>query len=98
MEANETTPSPSIPNPETFLDSIVSFPDGSTYERLRPITDYRRDPGEARILFICKRKCIHDSRSGIATSEDDRELIMKIKVQYVTLLQVATSPPLTWWK
>lgn len=72
---------PSIPNPEMFLDRIVSFPNGSTYERLRPITDYRRDPGEARILFTCRQQSDHGSGSSMTNADDDRELIMKVKIQ-----------------
>jgi hypothetical protein len=41
-------------DPEDFLDKLVEFPDGNSFERTRPITDYRRDPGEARILYTCR--------------------------------------------
>lgn len=66
--------------PDAFLDQVVEFPDGTQFERIHPITDYRRDPGEARILYICKRA---QANPGSATGDTGREFVMKIKVQYV---------------
>lgn len=35
-----------------LLDKTISFPEiGSTFERIRPITDFRKDDAEAR---VCK--------------------------------------------
>jgi hypothetical protein len=64
-------------NPEDFLEDIVEFPDGSRFERLPAITDFRKDPGEARILYLCKRIDPNDVDSGQA-----EEYVMKIKAQW----------------
>jgi len=60
-----------------FLDKIVHFPDGASYNLLRPLTDYRAchdgTPLEARILYICRR----------SDSDGDEEYVVKVKVQYV---------------
>ena len=66
-------------NPEDSLEQQVEFPDGSVFERLRPITDLRKDPGEGRILYICKR--IKGPGSSVESDQDD-ELVMKIKAQW----------------
>ncbi|KAK3704321.1 hypothetical protein LTR37_013874 [Vermiconidia calcicola] len=62
---------------EDFLDSVVEFPDGNRFKRLHAITDLRKDPGEARILYFCKRTDINDS-----DPRDDQEYVMKIKAQW----------------
>lgn len=37
---------------DQLLDKTISFPEiGSTFERIRPITDFRKDDAEAR---VCK--------------------------------------------
>jgi hypothetical protein len=42
-----------------FLDKTLTFPDGTSYQRLEPITDFRQchgaTPPERRILFRCRR-------------------------------------------
>ena len=77
-----------IRQPDDFLDQVVSFEDGIAYERLRPLSDYRRDPGEARILYICKRSRVIScdgtgtlSQQPVSSGEDDEEFVMKIKIQ-----------------
>ena len=62
-------------NPDDFLESIVQFPDGSRFERLEAITDFRKNPGEARILYLCRR---------IDPDSPDHEerLVMKVKAQW----------------
>ena len=78
------------PQPDNFLDQVVSFEDGTSYERLRPLSDYRRDPGEARILYICKRSTIVSCNGTDALTQQpthgdgDQEFVMKIKIQYVS--------------
>lgn len=78
-------------DPESFLDRIVEI-DGTRFERLRPITDYRRDPGEARILYLCRRAVI-DTANGYGN--DDGDLVMKVKVQYVCLVPCHAAVQLT---
>ena len=76
-----------IRQPDTFLDQVISFENGISYERLWPLSDYRRDPGEARILYICKRSRVI-SCDGTGTSSqqpsdsgEDEEFVMKVKIQ-----------------
>ncbi|KAK5174465.1 uncharacterized protein LTR77_001545 [Saxophila tyrrhenica] len=64
-------------NPEDFLESIVEFPDGSRFERLHAITDFRKDPGEARILYLCRRHDPNDAGDG-----QDEQFVMKVKAQW----------------
>ncbi|KAK5739422.1 hypothetical protein LTR17_005327 [Elasticomyces elasticus] len=64
-------------DPEAFLDRVVNI-DGKSYERLEPMTDYRRDPGEARILYLCRP----NPKDG---AKSDDLCVMKVKVQYVTV-------------
>jgi len=73
---------------ETLLENPIAFPDGSIFERIRPIIDFRRDPNEARILYLCRRlsnrSAVSDENSG------EEECIVKIKVQYVIAALRAT--------
>lgn len=75
---------PAPRQPDEFLDTVIHFDDGTSYERLQPITDYRRDPGEARILYICRKVSRGRDGAGVApqTSEGE-EFVMKVKVQSV---------------
>lgn len=86
--ADEANGAPSG-NPEDFLAEIVDFPDGSRFERLPAITDFRKDPGEARILYECRRL-------GADGSEDDgKGYIMKVKAQWPgpqNLIHAGPSP------
>ncbi|KAK3647029.1 hypothetical protein LTR56_008195 [Elasticomyces elasticus] len=59
-------------DPEGFLHRVVNI-DGKSYERLEPITDYRRDPGEARILYLC--------RPNPEDAKSNDLCVMKVKVQ-----------------
>lgn len=58
------------------MDKIVDFPDGSSFEMLEPLTNFRKNqdgtPAEGRILFTCKQT------TGPQT---DTELVAKVKVQ-----------------
>jgi len=72
---------------ETLLENPLVI-DGSHFELIRPITDFRRDPNEARILYICRK--VSNAATCDAThreegSQDD-EYVVKIKVQYVICL------------
>jgi hypothetical protein len=64
-------------NPEDFLDDVVEFPDGSRFERLAAITDFRKDPGEARILYDCRRLDADD-----VDSDSKDQYVMKVKAQW----------------
>ena len=64
-------------NPESFLEETVEFPDGSRFQRLHAITDFRKDPGEARILYICKRIFPNDT-----DNVNEEEYVMKVKAQW----------------
>ena len=88
MAATETNGTPSC-NPDDFLDEIVDFPDGSRFERLKPITDFRKDPGEARILYMCKRIDPEEKSSS------EELLVMKVKAQWPgpqNLIHAGPSP------
>lgn len=78
-------------DPEDFLDKAVAFQDGSIFERTRPITDFRKDPGEARILYICRRT----STGSTGGANKDHEFVMKIKAQWPgpqSLVHAGPSP------
>ena len=62
-------------DPDIFLDKIVEFQDGSQFERLERMTDFRKDPGEARVLYLCRR--IDGEFEG-----KNHEFVMKVKVQW----------------
>ncbi|OQV09065.1 hypothetical protein CLAIMM_13243 [Cladophialophora immunda] len=60
-----------------YLDKVVDFADGNSYELLKPLATYRSchdgTPAEARIVLTCRR--LNENSS----SED--EYVMKIKIQ-----------------
>jgi len=56
--------------PDSFLAKTIDF-NGTQYERLEPITDFRRDPCEARILYTCR----------MIGQQNDKQYILKVKVQ-----------------
>jgi len=66
-------------DPLPFLDQKINFSDGTSYERLESITDFRQChgvvPPERRILYRCRRL------SPSSPHEDQQQFIMKIKVQ-----------------
>ncbi|KAK6365052.1 uncharacterized protein PV06_09643 [Exophiala oligosperma] len=61
----------------SFIDKVISFDDGVSYELLRPLTTYRQchdgTPPESRMVFICKQIDPDDNSS--------EEYIMKIKIR-----------------
>lgn len=77
MALEESNNAPSG-NPEDFLNDVIEFPDGSRFERLHAITDFRKDPGEARILYECRRVDASDA----ADDHQDQTYIMKVKAQW----------------
>ncbi|KAH7323477.1 hypothetical protein BKA65DRAFT_598089 [Rhexocercosporidium sp. MPI-PUGE-AT-0058] len=62
---------------DALLEKVVSFEDGSRYERLQPVTNFRKDDGVARILYLCRRK----SEGSSQNEQGNEEYIMKVKVQ-----------------
>ena len=74
-----TAASGSAPDPEAFLDRVVDF-DSNRYERMIAMTDYRRDPGEARILYHCRRLVAGGASMVLTDSEET--FVMKVKIQY----------------
>ncbi|CZT13531.1 uncharacterized protein RAG0_17028 [Rhynchosporium agropyri] len=68
-----------VADADGILDKVQVFDDGSRYERLRPITDFRKDIGVARILYLCRR----DPNDLNSTEDEEAEetLVMKVKVQ-----------------
>lgn len=76
-----------IEDADTLLDRIVTFPEiNASFERLKPITDFRKDDAEARILYICRRvKSGEQNPTTAATNGEDKEdlYVLKCKVQFV---------------
>ncbi|KAK5110818.1 hypothetical protein LTR62_005529 [Meristemomyces frigidus] len=72
--SNEHDP---VPNPDSFLDRVIEI-NGYHYERSQAITDYRRDPGEARVLYLCRRAADDEPWKPDAK---EQTFIMKVKVQ-----------------
>lgn len=68
MNADERT----VPD---FLDLVIDFPKGITYQLLEPLTNYRSchdgTPLEARMVFLAKR----------TTPPSDDKFVIKVKVQ-----------------
>jgi hypothetical protein len=71
-------------DPLPFLEEILTFPDGTSYQRLEPITDFRQchgvTPPERRILFRCRRVTSPEEPSSADESKGG-ESILKVKVQ-----------------
>lgn len=70
-----------IADAERLLDSVVEFPEiESAFERIRPITDFRKDDNEARILYLCRRVQVDATKETI--EDKSRNLyILKCKIQ-----------------
>jgi len=62
---------------DAILDKVVTFPDGSRYERLEPMTNFRKDEGIARILYCCRR----EPHLLAPNDKADDIFVMKIKFQ-----------------
>lgn len=66
---------------DRLLDPIVGFPEiDSAFERIRPITDFRKDDNEARILYLCRR-LQPDGKDLNGGDEKSNLYILKCKVQ-----------------
>lgn len=65
---------------DRILDPVVEFPEiNAVFERVRPITDFRKDDEEARVLFLCRR-VKPDGQQLNGDGKDDL-YILKCKVQ-----------------
>lgn len=75
-----------VEDADQLLDPVVDFPEiGAAFERVRPITDFRKDDAEARVLYICRR-IQPEGQSGGPQDGKDELFVLKCKVQYVTLV------------
>lgn len=68
-------------NADDFVEKILDFPDGNTYERIRPITDLRKDPGEGRVVYLCNRQP-PDAALGSMSHSAMEKLVLKVKAQW----------------
>ena len=66
-----------VEDADRLLEPIVDFSEiNAVFERIRPLTDFRKDDAEARILYVCRRiKGEHDEDRG------DDLYVLKCKVQ-----------------
>ena len=83
--------------PLPFLTKIIDFPDGITYELLKPITNFKSchdgTPAEARILFTCRQTSQSSSpMASHSESEEHPEYIVKIKAQIPTPADSTPEP------
>lgn len=66
---------------ERLLDPILHFPEmNMAFERLRPITDFRKDDAEARVLYVCRRIQPSSVNDGQKDGKDEL-FVLKCKVQ-----------------
>lgn len=80
---------------DRLLDPIVDFPAiGAAFERVRPITDFRKDDAEARVLYICRR--IQSESSATNGDSQDNLYVLKCKIQCVSpsILQKRVVKPI----
>jgi hypothetical protein len=81
-------------DPLPFLDQTIKFPDGTSFERLESITDFRQChgvvPPERRIIYRCRQLL---PSSDISPHEDQQQFIMKIKVQIPESTDTNNSAP-----
>lgn len=66
---------------DRLLDPIVEFPEiDFAFERIRPITDFRKDDSEARILYLCRRLPLDKKTDNVEGKKDDL-YVLKCKIQ-----------------
>jgi hypothetical protein len=72
-----------VDDADRLLEPIVEFENGLLFERIRPITDFRKDDTEARILYICRRLDPDTQTGGGLGQADNKDdlFILKCKVQ-----------------
>ena len=75
-----------VEDADRLLESVVHFPRiNATFERGRPITDFRKDDAEARVLYICRRiqPADQETNGDVPKHSTDDLYVLKCKVQYV---------------
>ena len=75
-----------VDDADRLLDRVVHFPQiGAKFERIRPITDFRKDDAEARILYICRRvdPDLEIVNGSVQHDSPDELYVLKCKIQYV---------------
>ena len=72
-----------VEDADRLLEPIVEFENGLLFERIRPITDFRKDDTEARILYICRRLDPDAQNRNETDPIDGKEdlFVLKCKVQ-----------------
>ncbi|KAF2210315.1 hypothetical protein CERZMDRAFT_121797 [Cercospora zeae-maydis SCOH1-5] len=87
-----------VQDADALLDSVVDFPNISArFERVRPITNFRKDDSEARILYIC-RKLPHAegklSNDNLTVEGKEERYVLKCKVQAPSVLANGLTTPI----
>ncbi|SMR53541.1 unnamed protein product [Zymoseptoria tritici ST99CH_1E4] len=86
-----------VDDADRLLDKIINIPErNSAFERLRPITDFRKDDSEARILYICRRvQPKNEGANDDKTSPGKDELfVLKCKIQAPSVLAGGLTTPI----
>lgn len=70
---------------DRLLEAIVDFPGVGLFERVRALTDFRKDDTEARVLYVCRRIKPEGLEANDISPEDGKGdlYVLKCKVQYV---------------
>lgn len=74
---------------DRILDAVVEFPDiNAAFQRIRPITNFRKDDDEARILYLCRRvnPGNQDVNGNVQGIKNGDLFVLKCKVQCVRRL------------
>ena len=69
---------------DRLLEPIVDFPEiDALFERISPLTDFRKDDAEARVLYICRRIKADGLEMKGENQEDGKDdlYVLKCKVQ-----------------
>ena len=77
---------------DRLLDAVVEFPDiNASFERIRPITNFRKDDHEARILYLCRRVDLggQEVNGTVQGTKDENLFVLKCKVQCVKMAMIS---------
>lgn len=78
---------------EDLLEHVIEFADNASFERLRPITELRKDRDEARRLYFCRKYVPHRAEEHLhIAAEPEEEFVMKVKFQCVQHTCTACAP------
>ena len=80
MQLNGAATTPNIQ--DVFIDKIIDFDNGDRYERSQPLTDLRKDPGEARIIYTCRKLPTSTTDDDDDSIVDEGEFVVKIKAKW----------------